>query len=186
MNRAISLGVERTLFSVESAGLYFWRMRTSFLVECLLRVWNRRVAVAKDASPWQKQALNKLDASSMETTRIREPQGPLVASSLRSERYRPRPLRLSYARSFLDSTSNLYLELGSLNRAISLGVERTLFSVESAGLYFWRMRTSFLLLRVLNRRVAVAKDASPWQKQALNKLDASSMETTRLRGPSAL
>ena len=175
MNRAISLGVERTLFSVESAGLYFWRMRTSFLVECLLRVLNRRVAVAKDASPWQKQALNKLDASSMETTRIREPQGPLVASSLRSERYSPRPLRLSYARSFLDSTSNLYLELGSLNRAISLGVERTLFSVESAGLYFWRMRTSFLLLRVLNRRVAVAKDASPWQKQALNKLDASSM-----------
>ena len=29
-------------------------------------------------------------------------------------------------------------------------------------------------MRVLNRRVAVAKDASPWQKQALNKLDASS------------
>ena len=68
------------------------------------------------------------------------------------------------------------LELGSLNRAISLDVERTVFS---AGLYFWRMRTSFLvvcLVRVLNRRVAVAKDASPWQKQALNKLDASSME----------
>ena len=76
LNRANSLGVERTLFSVESAGLYFWRMRTSFIVECLLRVLNRRVAVAKDASPWQKQALNKLDASSMETTRIREPQGP--------------------------------------------------------------------------------------------------------------
>ena len=37
----------------------------------------------------------------------------------------------------------LLLESGSLNRAISLGVERTLFSVESAGLYFWRMRTSF-------------------------------------------
>ena len=108
LNRAISLGVERTLFSVESAGLYFWRMRTSFLVECLLRVLNRRVAVAKDASPWQKQALNKLDASSMETTRFREPQGPLVASSLRSERYSPGPLRLSNARSFLDSTSNLY------------------------------------------------------------------------------
>ena len=89
MNRAISLGVERALFSVESAGLYFWRMRTSFLVECLVRVLNRRVAVAKDASPWQKQALNKLDASSMETTRIREPQGPLVASSLGSERYSP-------------------------------------------------------------------------------------------------
>ena len=106
LNRAISLGVERTLFSVESAGLYFWRMRTSFLVECLLRVLNRRVAVAKDASPWQKQALNKLDASSLETTRIREPQGPLVASSLRSERYSPGPLRLSNARSFLDSTSN--------------------------------------------------------------------------------
>ena len=66
-------------------------MRTSFLVECLLRVLNRRVAVAEDASPWQKQALNKLDASSMETTRIREPQGPLVASSLRSERYSPGP-----------------------------------------------------------------------------------------------
>ena len=110
MNRAISLGVERTLFSVESAGLYFWRMRTSFLVECLLRVLNRRVAVAKDASPWQKQALNKLDASSMETTRFREPQGPLVASSLRSERYSSGPLRLSNARSFLDSNSNLYLE----------------------------------------------------------------------------
>ena len=110
LNRAISLGVERTLFSVESAGLYFWRMRTSFLVECLLRVLNRRVAVAEDASPWQKQALNKLDASSMETTRIREPQGPLVASSLRSERYSPGPLRLSNARSFLDSTSNLYLD----------------------------------------------------------------------------
>ena len=109
MNRAISLGVERTLFSVESAGLYFWHMRTSFLVECLLRVLNRRVAVAKDASPWQKPALNKLDASSMETTRIREPQGPLVASSLRSERYSPGPLRLSNARSFLDSTSNLYI-----------------------------------------------------------------------------
>ena len=31
------------------------------------------------------------------------------------------------------------LELGSLNRAISLGVERTLLSVESARLYFWRM-----------------------------------------------
>ena len=108
MNRAISLGVERTLFSVESAGLYFWRMRTSFLVECLLRVLNRRVAVAKDASPWQKQALNKLDTSSMETTRIRELQGPLVASSLRSERYSPGPLRLSNARIFLDSTSNLY------------------------------------------------------------------------------
>ena len=103
LNRAISLGVERTLFSVESAGLYFWRMRTSFVVECLLRVLNRR------ASPWQKQVLNKLDASSMETTRIREPQGPLVASSLRSERYSPGPLRLSNARSFLDSTSNLYL-----------------------------------------------------------------------------
>ena len=84
-------------------------MRTSFLVECLLRVLNRRVAVAKDASPRQKQALNKLDASSMETTRIREPQGPLVASSLRSERYSPGPLRLSNARSFLDSTSNLYI-----------------------------------------------------------------------------
>ena len=84
-------------------------MRTSFLVECLLRVLNRRVAVVKDASPWQKQALNKLDASSMETTRIREPQGPLVASSLRSERYSPGPLRLSNARSFLDSTSNLYI-----------------------------------------------------------------------------
>ena len=109
MNRAISLGVERTLFSVESAGLYFWRMRTSFFVECLLRVLNRRVAVAKDASPWQKQALNKLDASSMETTRIREPQGPLVASSLRSERYSPGPLQLSNARSFLDSTSNFYV-----------------------------------------------------------------------------
>ena len=107
LNRAISLGVERTLFSVESAGLYFWRMRTSFLVECLLRVLNRRVAMA---SPWQKQALNKLDASSMETTRIREPQGPLVASSLRSERYSPGPLRLSNARSFLDSTSNLYVQ----------------------------------------------------------------------------
>ena len=66
--------------------------------------------MAKDASPWQKQALNKLDASSMETTRIREPQGPLVASSLRSERYSPGPLRLSNARSFLDSTSNLYIE----------------------------------------------------------------------------
>ena len=65
--------------------------------------------MAKDASPWQKQALNKLDASSMETTRIREPQGPLVASSLRSERYSPGPLRLSNARSFLDSTSNLYV-----------------------------------------------------------------------------
>ena len=102
-NRAISLGVERTLFSVES---YFWRMSTSFLVECLLRVLNRRVVVAKDASPWQKQALNKLDASSLETTRIREPQGPLVASSLRSERYSPGPLWLSNARSFLDSTSN--------------------------------------------------------------------------------
>ena len=100
LNRAISLGVERTLFSVD------WRMRTSFLVECLLRVLNRRVAVAKDASPWQKQALNKLDASSLETTRIREPQGPLVASSLRLERYSPGPLRLSNARSFLDSTSN--------------------------------------------------------------------------------
>ena len=109
LNRAISLGVERTLFSV---GLYFWRMRTSFLVECLLRVLNRRGAVAKDASPWQKQALNKLDASSMETTRIREPKGPLVASSLRSERYSPGPLRLSNARSFLDSTSNLYLDFG--------------------------------------------------------------------------
>ena len=108
-NRAISLGVERILFSVESTGLYFWRMRTSFLVECLVRVLNRRVAVAKDASPWQKQALNKLDASSMETTHIREPQGPLVASSLRSERYSPGPLRLSNARSFLDSKSNLYL-----------------------------------------------------------------------------
>ena len=46
LNRAISLGVERTLFSVESGGLYLWRMRTSFLVECLLRVLNRRVAVA--------------------------------------------------------------------------------------------------------------------------------------------
>ena len=103
LNRAISLGVER---------LYFWRRRTSFLVECLLRVLNRRGAVAKDASPWQKQALNKLDASSMETTRIREPQGPLVASSLRSERYSPGPLRLSNARSFLDSTSNLYLDFG--------------------------------------------------------------------------
>ena len=67
------------------------------------------MAVAKDASPWQKQALNKLDASSMETTRIREPQGPLVASSLRSERYSPGPLLLSNARSFLDSTSNLYV-----------------------------------------------------------------------------
>ena len=88
-------------------------MRTSFLVECLLRVLNRRVAVAKDASPWQKQALNKLDASSMETTRIREPQGPLVASSLRSERYSPAPLRLSNARSFLDSTSNLYREISA-------------------------------------------------------------------------
>ena len=107
--------MERTLFSVESAGLYFWRMRTSFLVECLLRVLNRRVAVAKDASPWQKQALNKLDASSMETTRIREPQGPLVASSLRSERYSPGPLRLSNARSFLDSTSNLYIDTQSLS-----------------------------------------------------------------------
>ena len=114
LNRAISLGVERTLFSVESAGLYFWRMRTSFLVECLLRVLNRRVAVAKDASPWQKQALNKLDASSMETTRFREPQGPLVASSLRSERYSPGPLRLSNARSFLDSTSNLYFKYTSV------------------------------------------------------------------------
>ena len=104
LNRAISLGVERTLFSVESAGLYFWRMRTSFFSRVPL---NRRVAVAKDASPWQKQALNKLDASSMETTRIREPQGPLVASSRRSERYSPGPLRLSNARSFLilDSTS---------------------------------------------------------------------------------
>ena len=57
----------------------------------------------------KKQALNKLDASSMETTRIREPQGPLVASSLHSERYSPGPLRLSNARSFLDSTSNLYI-----------------------------------------------------------------------------
>ena len=84
-------------------------MRTSFLVECFLSVLNRRVTVAKDASPWQKQALNKLDASSMETTCIREPQGPLVASSLRSERYSPGPLRLSNARSFLDSTSNLYI-----------------------------------------------------------------------------
>ena len=37
-------------------------------------------------------------------------------------------------------SENVRLELGSLNRAISLGVERTLFSVESAGLYFWRMR----------------------------------------------
>ena len=42
-----------------------------------------RVAVAKNASPWQrdaslwqKQSLNKLDTSSMETRRIREPQGP--------------------------------------------------------------------------------------------------------------
>ena len=105
LNRAISLGVERTLFSVESAS------RTLFLAHAHLnrRVLNRRVAVAKDASPWQKQALNKLDASSMETTRIREPQGPLVASSLRSERYSPGPLRLSNARSFLDSTSNLYI-----------------------------------------------------------------------------
>ena len=105
LNRAISLGVERTLFSVESAGLYFWRMRTRFVL-------NRRVAaLAKDASPWQKQALNKLDASSMETTRIREPQGPLVASSLRSERYSPGPLRLSNARSFLDSASkNSYMQ----------------------------------------------------------------------------
>ena len=57
-------------------------------------ILNGRVAVAKDASPWQKQALSKLDASSMETTRFREPQGPLVASSLRSERYSPGPLRL--------------------------------------------------------------------------------------------
>ena len=106
LNRAISLGVERTLFSVESAS------RTLFLAHAHLnrRVLNRRVAVAKDASPWQKQALNKLDASSMETTRIREPQGPLVASSLRSERYSPGPLRLSNARSFLDSTSNLYVD----------------------------------------------------------------------------
>ena len=50
LNRAISLGVERTLFSVESTGLYFWRMRTRFLVECLLRILNRRVAVAKTSS----------------------------------------------------------------------------------------------------------------------------------------
>ena len=47
----------------------------------------------------------------METTRIREPKGSwAVASSLRSERYSPGPLRLSNARSFLDSTSNLYLD----------------------------------------------------------------------------
>ena len=73
--------------------------------------------MAKDASPWQKQALNKLDASSMETTRIREPQGSLVASSLRSERYSPGPLRLSNARSVLDSTSNLYIHLSMQERA---------------------------------------------------------------------
>ena len=51
-------------------------------------------------------ALNKLDASSMETTRIRVPWGPLVASSLRSNADSPGPLRLSNARSFLDSASN--------------------------------------------------------------------------------
>ena len=73
LNRAISLGVERTLFSVESAGLYFWRMRTSFLVECLLRVLNRRVAMAKDASPWQKQAL---DASSRKLRALESLRGP--------------------------------------------------------------------------------------------------------------
>ena len=49
----------------------------------------------------------KLDASSMETTRIR---APLVASSLRSNADSPRPPRLSNARSFLDSASNLYVE----------------------------------------------------------------------------
>ena len=56
-------------------------------------------------------ALNKLDASSMETTRIRAPWGPLVASSLRSNA--DSPGRLSNARSFLDSASNLYLTLGA-------------------------------------------------------------------------
>ena len=54
-------------------------------------------------------ALNKLDASSMETTRIRAPWGPLVASSLRSNADSPGPPRLSNARSFLDSASNLYI-----------------------------------------------------------------------------
>ena len=78
--------------------------------------------MVKDASPWQKQALNKLDASSMETTRIREPQGPLVASSLRSECYSPGPLRLSNVRSFLDSTSNYYIDHGNDSQNTSYGI----------------------------------------------------------------
>ena len=63
-------------------------------------------------------------------------------------------------------TNEMYLELGSLNRAISLGVERTLFSVESAGLYFWRMRIRVPLARFEQTRrrgegcVAVAKTSS--------------------------
>ena len=53
-------------------------------------------------------ALNKLDASSMETTRIR---APLVA---RSNADSPGPPRLSNARSFLDSASNLYMMYGAM------------------------------------------------------------------------
>ena len=67
--RAISLGVERTLFSVES-------ISGACALECLLRVLNRRVAVAKDASPWQKQALNKLDASSRKLRALESLRGP--------------------------------------------------------------------------------------------------------------
>ena len=44
----------------------------------------------------------------METTRIKAPWGPLVASSLRSNADSPEPPRLSNARSFLDSASRLY------------------------------------------------------------------------------
>ena len=77
----------------------------------------------------------------------------------------------------------IHLELSSLNRAISLGVERTLFFVESGGLYFWRMRTRVPLARFEQTR---RKDASPWQKQALNKLDVESRKLRALeslRGP---